>query len=1261
VGEAALAADGKFAVRFTPLADEAESRDVSYRYRVSAAVRDEGGETREAEKSYRLGFVAVEATVERDAGFGFAGKPATLRVVRTDLNGAPRSGSGRYRLLRLLEPRAPRLPAEESVPNATSGEPGFETPGDRERPRWERGTSAEQVLFGWEDGEELHRGEVVHGADGRGELSLLGLEPGAYRLRYETADEFGELAKAQSEWVVTGARGETPVQLAALLALEQRTVRVGETARLVVHSGFADQPLLLETYQSGSLRERRWIRSGRDASLIEIPIGEEHRGGLAIRLSLLRDHQVVVLERAIQVPWDNKELALEFSTFRDRVRPGTRETFRVTVRGADRERAPVAAAELLAYMYDRSLDAFAPHDPQNPRLLFPNRALLAPIQWSVGARSASHVSDRDFVVLPEPPVLEPDTLLFIYGMFSGTGFGVEGGVPGGVVGGTVGGVMRTMQAMEVIPEAPPPSPAPTPAKPQLKSLEPGVQAATAEVATAPALRSNFSETAFWQPHLLTGADGSAAIEFSVPDSVTSWSVWVHALTRDLRSGSLERETQSVKELLVRPYLPRFLREGDRAELLVVVNNAGEQPLQGAVRLEILDSGDDSSQLQAFGLDAERATRSFSVEPGGGTSVVFPLQAPRRVGAVAFKVTGLAGDWSDGELRPLPILPGRLHLAQSRFAALRGNETRTLTFTDLQGVDDPTRVSEQLVVTLDAQLFYGVLDALPYLVQYPYECTEQTLNRFLSTGIVSSLFARYPAVAKMAAELSKRETQFEAWAADDPNRKMALEETPWLEIASGKQARAPGLELIRVLDPQIAAAQRSSALARLEEAQLPSGAFPWWPGGPPSDYMTAYLLGGFAKAAEFEVEIPREMVESGWSYIGQRYREEWQREIAKKDGCCLELLTLLNYVASAYPDPGWMGEAFPEAERRKILDWSFAHWRQFSPHLKGLLALTLHRMGRGKDAFLVFDSVMDTAKTTRDLGTFWMPEDRAWLWYNDTIEGHAFALRALLELRPQDPRAAGLVQWLFLNKKLGHWTSTRSTSEVLYSLAVYLEQAGQLGQREAATVAVANRTTSFVWEPDRYTGKRNQIVVPGAVVDAEHAATVTVKQESPGLMFASATWHFATDLLPKEASGDLFHVERRYYRRLRGGAEVRLEPLAPGTALAVGDEVEVQLSLSSRVQAEYVHLRDPRAAGFEPGVVVSGYRYDLGIGWYEETRDSGANFFFEWLPAGEYTFKYRVRANVAGEFRVGPAQVQSMYAPEFVAYSAGNVVVVQGGE
>ena len=1255
-GTVTLDADGTFRITFTPEADErsaVESRDITYRYRVSVDVTDEGGETRSASKVFRLGFVSVEANINSDAGFFRAGMPAEVRVRRTDLNGTPRPGTGTWRLTALQQPARAPLPAEIPVPSrstaaqGTSASDEYRTPGDALRPRWDRNYSHRTVLRGWPDGAERGRGNLSHDGTSDARIPLAALPAGAYRLHYQTTDDFGAAYQASWEFIVAGPGMN--LALPAVLIAERHSEPVGGSARFLALSGLSDQPYFFEVWRGGRLADRQTLVSGKGSTLIEVPIGEQDRGGLTVRLTALRDHQLLNFDENVTVPFDNKQLNVEFSTFRDKLRPGAKEAWRVTVKGPAGANLETGAAELLAYMYDRSLDIFASHNPPNPLSLYWRRSYPAALKSSLGESHGQILSGRLFTP-PDYPSLREDELKF-YDNYGIGGPGRRGFRVGGVVGGAIGGVAPAAVPMEMAQSR---SELLADAKDRIEA-EPARGESQAEVPEAPVpLRSDFSETAFWRPQLLTGPDGSASFEFTIPDSVTSWNVWVHAVTRDLKGGMLRREAQSVKELMVRPYLPRFLREGDKAELKVVVNNASEREFRGRVTLDIIDPETDQSLLDSFGLGRDTALRPFIVAAGKGTNLTFPITAPVKVGLVAFKVTAAAEDVSDGELRPLPLLPGRMHLAESRFVTLKNKDRRELVFERLKNPADPSLVNEQMVVTLDAQLFYSVLSALPYLINYPYECTEQTLNRFVSTGILTGLYKNYPAVARMAAEFAKRDTPLETWDSSDPNRKMALEETPWLIEAKGGQDA--GFGMANVLDPRIARAEQEAALAKLRKAQTSNGAFPWWPGGPPSPYMTLYIMYGLAKAAEFGVDVPKDMVQRGWAYLAQHYREGYADRMLKMD-CCWEFLTFLNYAASCYPDSSWTGDALTPKERQDILAFCFRHWRQHSPYLKCQLALTLKRMARAGDAVLVFASVMDSAKTTQDQGTFWAQEDRSWLWYNDTIETQAFALRTMMELQPADAKRDGLVQWLFLNKKLNHWKSTRATAEVIYSLVHYLQAEGQLAVREDATVQVGGQTVQYVFEPDQYAGKKNQTVISGDKLNAGYA-TVVVAKGSPGFAFASATWHFSTEKLPEQGSGDFLSVSRSYFKRESNGRETVLKPLADGAEIQVGDQVEIHLSLRAMHPCEYVHLRDPRAAGLEPENPVSRFKWDLGIGWYEEVRDSGTNFFFEQLPQGEYTFKYRVRANMAGTFRVSPATLQSMYAPEFNAFSAGSILTVR---
>ncbi len=1274
-GVSALKADGTFTLGFTPQADPKLDKAVTYRYAIDADVTDEGGETRSAAKAIRLGQISVEATFAVEDGFFREGKPVSIGVRRTDLNGAPRAGAGSWRVVALLQPGAAVLPADEAPlrpPNAPK--PEVVSAGDEVRPRHSPGYNPQATLRSWAAGAERAKGELTHDAQGKATIALPSLPAGAWRVLYETKDEFGSAWTMSTDVLVAGAGG-LPVKLPAYLEAERTSVIAGDTARFLLGSAFAGQPVLVETFKAGALTDRRWLEAGKDGAVLERPVKPEDRGGFVLQVSVLRDWQLMQFQESIYVPWDDKELALEFSTFRDKLKPGGKETFRVTVKGKG-GKLEAGAAEVLAYMYDQSLDLFGPHSTPSIPALYPRTAHGAYGRSALGVAHPAWLSHGNWYELPSYPSLREDSLKTLsgYGVGGlglrgagrgGGGYGDEGLALGALAeGDSTASPRRERQKEEVAKPAPAPpaqslerktlggEPRGNKADGDDRSDQGGDEAQASQVP----LRQNFAETAFFAPHLLIDAAGAAAIEFTVPDSVTAWNVWAHAVTKDLRGGSTKAVTRSVKDLMVRPYVPRFLRESDQAAVKVVVNNASKADLSGELLFDIIDPATQKSVAAEFGLTGS-PLQPFTAKAGQGATLTFNLVAPKRVGEVAVKVQAKAGDTSDGELRPVPLLPSRMHLLQSRFVTLKDKDSRTVRFEDLAKDDDPTRLNEQLVVTVDAQLFYSVLNAMPYLVRYPYECTEQTLNRFVSTGIVSGVFRDHPAVASMAKKLSKRQTKYESFADADPNRKLSYEESPWLLQSRGGDTAADE-DLINMLDPRNVAIERDAALAKLRKAQTPQGGFPWFPGGPPSPYITTYILHGLSRALEFKVDVPKDMVTRAWRFVADDYRRQVSWCMAHD--ACWETITFLNYVASAYPDESWLGGAFSAAERQQMLEFSFKHWRKHSPMLKGQLALTLKRMKRDADAKLVFDSVMDSAKTTQDDGTVWQPEDRAWLWYNDTIESHAFALRVLGELKPGDERRAGLVQWLLLNKKLGHWKSTRATAEVTYSLVKYLEAEKALGVREEANVAVGKLTKQWVFLPDEYTGRKNQLLIPGVELDPKTQSSITFSKATKGFQFASATWHFSTDRLPAEGRGDLFQVKRTYFKRVKLGDQVTLQPLADGAKLEPGDELEVQLSIRARQAAEYVHLRDPRGAGFEPEAAVSRYKYDLGLVRYEEYRDSATNFFFEALPAGEYTMKYRVRANMGGTFRVGPAVLQSMYAPEFAAYSAGHALSVATG-
>ncbi len=1254
-GSVALKDDGAFEIKFRPLANEDVQgvKDIRYNYQVKVTVTDEGGETQSADLSNTIGFSAVTASLIPKENFYLAGKKVEIEILRYDLNGRPLSGKGKWKLIQLKLPSKTLSPADIPVPKEllTLSKENLIFPDDMKQPRWDPDFKYQLYLREWEEGNEIASGEANHPLNGKYKVSVPQLKEGAYRLRYETKDSFGSVFEEQKEILVAGPKTRFP--LPGILLVQKNSLEPGETARLLVTSGFSSQRMILETFQAGKKNIQRTLISGKDSPIVEFPVTEDHRGGLSFTLSLITDYQDVRFSDSLMVPWSNKLVSVDFATFRDQIRPGGKEKWSITLSGKNGRKIDPEAFELLAYMFDKSLDSFGPHTPPDPNTIYPLGTGTSFPESELGAGTLIYTNLNSMYRSNEYSGFTPDHVKF-YPNYGIGGPGQRGGRGGGkmMMKGSMGDEVASF-AMESASDMAGAPMAEAQSR-MSKSRAEGLKRESEVQPTAPVeMRSNFAETAFWKPHLVPGKNGRLSIEFTVPDSVTSWNVWAHAISKDLQSGSAQKETRTVKELMVRPYLPRFFREGDEAELRVVINNSSDKDLIGETVFEILDGEGKTSLNREFGLKDNKLT--FTAKANGSANLAVSVKVPAGIQNITIKVIARSGNISDGEIRPLPVLPGRLHLAESKFVTLMNKDKAEIDFVSLRKNDDKSLVNDLFIVTLDAQLFYSVLSSLPYLVNYPYQCTEQMMNSFVSSGIISSVFKDHPELGKMAKELSSRKTRLEKWDNKDPNLKTTLEEAPWLNMARGGFS-SEDAELISVLHPDIAKNTRDKYLGLLKNSQTSSGGFPWFSGGPPSPWITTYLLYGFSKAIEFKVDVPKEMISRAWKYLHQHYISEIVKNLMSQD-VGWETVTFVNYVLSNYPDSSWTGGVFTEAERKTMLEFSMKHWKEHSPYLKSYLALTLTRAKRSTEAKLVWDSVMDSAKTSKDEGTHWAQEDRSWLWYNDTIETHALALRTGSELGTKKETLDGLVHWIFLNKKLNHWKSTRATSEVIYSLTHYLKKTNQLGVKEKISVNIAGETTNFEFNPDKYTGKKNQIVIPADKISAK-TVPVSVEKSTPGIAFASATWHYSTEKLPKEAVGDFFKVNRKFFKRVPEKSGMKLFPIKEGDEVQIGDEVEVQLSLTTKHQSEYVHLRDPRAAGFEPVDQVSQHKWDLGIYWYEEIRDNGTNFFFERLPHGQYTFKYRIRASIAGKFRAGPAMIQPLYAPEFVGFSEGHELKIK---
>ena len=401
-----------------------------------------------------------------------------------------------------------------------------------------------------------------------------------------------------------------------------------------------------------------------------------------------------------------------------------------------------------------------------------------------------------------------------------------------------------------------------------------------------------AETAAWIPDVAL-AGGKGSFRFKAPERLTSWRVQILALGRAVEAGVGDDTFATKKPLMVRVEIPRFFREGDRSTITAVVHNETDAALSASVDLDIVDDASGHSGLEALGVK----TRSARVDvPAHGLAPVeFAIVAPENIATYKIRAHATAGTLSDAEERGLPILPSRERLVQSHVVALHGTDQQTIEFKELEHSpkDDPSLRSESMTVSIDPELALSVLRAIPYLVEYPYECVEQTLNRYVPLAIVNEIYKKHPELAKAIAQAPHRETRYEPWNKDDPRRMLMLTETPWLQQANGGSNDA---RLRDLLNPSLVTSMQEEALAKLGRAQNGSGAFPWFPGGRDDFYMTLYVLEQLSILEEFGVQPPHDVVARALRYV----EAELPRHV-KKEETSVSYLAYGSYVLTSW-DP-----------------------------------------------------------------------------------------------------------------------------------------------------------------------------------------------------------------------------------------------------------------------------------------------------------------------------------------------------------------------
>jgi uncharacterized protein YfaS (alpha-2-macroglobulin family) len=746
------------------------------------------------------------------------------------------------------------------------------------------------------------------------------------------------------------------------------------------------------------------------------------------------------------------------------------------------------------------------------------------------------------------------------------------------------------------------------------------------------VRKNFADTAFWAAALSTDRDGVAEVSLTMPENLTGWKVKVWAMGHGTKVGQGEAEVVTKKDLLVRLQAPRFFVQKDEVVLSADVHNYLKAEKAVKVTLEV-EGGTLAVKGDAF--------RQVSIPAGGEKRVDWRVQV-KGEGEAVVRMKAVSDEESDAVQMRFPCFVHGMLKTDSFAGVIRpdGDSARVTL-----SVPQERRVNEsRLEVRYSPTLAGAMVDALPYLVDYPYGCTEQTLNRFVPTVVTQRVLQRMKLDLK---EIQKKRTNLNAQEIDDDKERAKgwkrFERNPVFDEGEVRRMAAAGVQ----------------ALAGM---QVSDGGWGWFSGfGEHSwPHTTAVVVHGLQIARQNDVALPAGLLERGVDWL-KNYQAEQVRRIQNAPSKTqpwkehADNLDALVYMVLA--DAGVTGP-----EMREFLYRDRTH---LAVYAKAMYGLALQREQQADKLAMVLKNIEQYVVEDDENQTAYLrlPGDNPWwYWYGSETEANAYYLKLLARTNPRDKKAAGLVKYLLNNRKHAtYWNSTRDTAVCVEALADYLRLSGEGQPDQTVEVWLDGKKHKEVKidAANLFTFDNKLVLTGGAVPSGKHTLEVRKKGTGPVYFNAYLTNFTLEDFITR--AGLEVKVQRKYYKLTRADEKVKVPgargqaadqrvekyertELANLAALKSGDLVEIELEIDSKNDYEYLIFEDPKAAGFEPMLVRSGYNpNDLGA--YMELRDDRVCFFVRALARGKHSVSYRMRAEIPGRFSALPTRAYAMYAPE----------------
>ena len=1198
-GEAMTDADGKFSVpvHFEIDSDRRESPLWYYTYNIQADVTDGAGETQQANLSLPLGSTSMVLNMDNLPDNLVKEKKLEIKLTAMNLSGEPVDTPVTYQVVEMEEQKD-----------------GQEKEGRK-------------VLTGTVEANKSFVPEAIYA-----------LPSGNYRLKLSAKDTQGRECTASKNFLLFSLNDKRPpFVITDWFYQDGLEFDAASPATVYIGSSEKNVYLLYDVFAGNKRLESKRIELSDSVVSFRFPYKKEYGDGILVSMAFVKDGRLYSHNARIMKPAPEKKLQLKWTTFRDKLRPGQQEEWKLTVLYPD---GSPAEAEMLATMYDASLDKIYSAHKLDFGVDF--HYVVPLTYWNTSyMRNAYLYVDFPLKRLRAVPLEYSELIIPSTGRMEAMVVGY-GGSPRATLAGALkirgrsaaNAVMNQEAVTDMVLQE---EMVETSAQ---EKVEMGSSEELAETGDIQ-IRENFAETAFFYPQLRTNEKGEVSISFVLPESLTRWTFMGLAHTRNVDYGKIEATATASKEFMLQPNMPRFVRVGDKANIAASLMNLSDKGVKGTVRMELFNPETEKvfySQKQ-----------KFDVKGGETGHVNFTFEVSDKYAVMACRMVADGDTFSDGEQRYIPVLTDKQWVTETVPLNVNGEGAHTFSLENLFNKHSKTASEQRLTVEFTAHPAWYAVQALPVVANPQNEDALSWATAYYAHSLAAFIVKENPRIKQVfdswKAQSGTKETFMSNLQKNQELKNILLAETPWLTEATNEAEQKQ--RIATLFDLNTMNSQLAVSVEKLGELQNADGAWSWYKGMQGSRYVTTQVMEMLVRLNALTHQDAdsrmQPMIQKGFEYLGKQAAEEYKsmKEAEKKGAVGLRPSEqVLRYLYICVLD----GKApVDEKVNRYFIDKLSGEGKELTIYGKALGAIILQQAGKVAEARLFMQSLMEYSVVTDEMGRYFDTPKARYSWFSYKIPTEVAAMEAIQRITKDTKAIDEMKRWLLKQKQTQTWETPIATADAVYALMATgaSDLLANTGGVEITLGKEVIRTPA-----DNAIGYIKK-TVSGDVMNIKK---VSVDKEGTGMGWGAVYAQYLESMDQIGEQGNGLSVSRQLYK-----GDEALNESAP---LKVGDRITVRLTVKADRDMDFVQIKDDRAACMEPLQAVSGFRWGNGLGYYQATKDASTQFFIDQMRKGTYVIEYQVYVNRTGEYQAGIATVQSAYAPEFGGHTRGYRVMVE---